>query len=196
MSYHIFRRTSCGTFSSNSDKVCAKNCWWKTWRQKVQPDWTVLKKNIYLMFTASCIWWHLSWVPADFPLPKMWLFLLLKKKMRFEKGMHRLSTELWMGSVAVKFSVAGSTKRLAAAEEICPHSLPAACTFWGSYEWCCTEVWLTPVSLETLWSLVHGNSTKWCSISSSNHAIQTVLLRPESGFLYYKVPVSRSLQSS
>jgi len=41
------------------------------------------------------------------------------------KNMLRLSTELWMGSVAVKSSVSVYTTRIATAEETWPHSSPA-----------------------------------------------------------------------
>jgi len=116
-----FSATTCGTLSSNSDKVCAENWWWTyafkrggkqyspmRWAQKYLPD---VFGGIQVGFLRISVCQSVA--------------ISATKKLRFVKSWPGLSTELWMGNVAVKCSVTVYTVCIVAAEEICPHSSPA-----------------------------------------------------------------------
>jgi hypothetical protein len=87
---------------------------WGSYGWSRTEAWLTPMSQIYLPDVHSKLYLVASKLGTwGFPSAKMWLFLL------------RLSTELWMGSVAVKCSVAVYTMRIAAAEEICRHLSPA-----------------------------------------------------------------------
>lgn len=188
MLYHISLRTTGGTLSSNSDKVCAKNWWWTyaftrggteyslmRWSQKYLPH---VHSKLYLVASKMGTW--------RFPSAKMWLFVLLKNCVSW-KTCHVCPQNYEWEASPLNSAFAFYTTRISAAEETWPNSSSAPSE--GHM-----DGW--PMSREMLRLLANGNSARRSRMSSSNHAMQTGRLRPKSGFLYCKVPVSRSWRSS
>jgi len=178
----------CPGLTLTTAQVCAKNWWWTyaftrggkeyspmRWSQKYLPH---VHSKLYLVASKMGTW--------GFPSAKMWLFLLIKNCVSWKACLVCPQNYEWETS-PLNAAFAVYTTWIAAAEETWPNSSPAPSESH-------MDGW--PMPRETLRLLADGNSARQSRMSSSNYAIQTGRLRPESGFLYCKVHVPRSRRSS